>query len=478
MSGDQLPSYHFTFCMPSAAIRGVVSVAIFFWMLTLLACAGSKDAFQKGLEAERERDDPAAIRFLSEALKSRTLSNPELVEAYHFRGIAYSRSGLHDLATEDFQAAIRLSPDSGLLYYSKGNNLFRQGKLDEALRDLSQAIELLQYPDAYALRGKIFLDRGKLDSAIQDLTKAIEIKPNEARYFYRRGSASWKKGDYDLAVNDFTKAIQLTQNWARDYFYARGLAQNRLGNYDLAVHDFSRVLQRHPSDVDAIFGRAASNGGLGRKKEDMRDLNRVIEVDPTYARAYFNRAGLQAQLGNYDAALADLEKSVFKEPDLRPLVSFVRGWVFFLQERYSEAKNEFKKSHEIGMSTVAGEESLFWLYTIQERLGKDGSGFLGQIQKREERDDWATTLASLLQGDKLPESILTNIEENAVLTNPQKQVRRCEAHFFLGEVYLKNGQKKQAVKSFALALDTEAFSSPAYTAAQIELNRLNGNLQK
>ena len=51
--------------------------------------------------------------------------------------------------------------------------------------------------------------QGDLDRAIADYTQAIQLNPKYAPAYYNRGSAWGNKGDFDRAIADYSQAILL-----------------------------------------------------------------------------------------------------------------------------------------------------------------------------------------------------------------------------------------------------------------------------
>jgi tetratricopeptide (TPR) repeat protein len=57
---------------------------------------------------------------------------------------------------------------------------------------------------------------GRFDEALTDLSRAIELDPNDADYLAHRGKTYRLMGRYDEALTDFNHAIELTpsHDWA------------------------------------------------------------------------------------------------------------------------------------------------------------------------------------------------------------------------------------------------------------------------
>jgi heat shock protein 1/8 len=93
----------------------------------------------------------------------------------------------------------------------QGNELFKAGDYDGAIKSFTEAINAEPSNEAYySNRSAAYLKARKFEDAIADGKKCVELKPEWAKGYSRQGAALHMKGDYALAV-----AI-----------YAQGLAQD------------------------------------------------------------------------------------------------------------------------------------------------------------------------------------------------------------------------------------------------------------
>ena len=75
-----------------------------------------------------------------------------------------------------------IEPTDTGLYLDRGNNYYRQGKLDQALADFNMAVAIDPVaPNAYSSRARVFYDQSKFDLAQADYNMAITIDP---KYFF------------------------------------------------------------------------------------------------------------------------------------------------------------------------------------------------------------------------------------------------------------------------------------------------------
>ncbi|MBI4949812.1 MAG: tetratricopeptide repeat protein [Deltaproteobacteria bacterium] len=121
----------------------------------------------------------------------------------------------------------------------------------------SRAIAL--YPDsspiAYTNRGIAFGQAGRVEEAIGDLSRAIEIKPNMAEAYYNRALGYSFQGRYTDAIKDLIEAIRQNPNYV-DAYHNRAVAYANLADYASAIGDFKKVTELRPSYGPAYLSLA------------------------------------------------------------------------------------------------------------------------------------------------------------------------------------------------------------------------------
>ena len=131
--------------------------------------------WQEGARQIERRRFEAAIVTLT-----RSLDLFPTAEAYTFRGWAYSHLGRVDDAIAECKRAIEIDPTFGNPYNDIGAYLIQQGKLDEAVPWLEQAIRAERYEARafpWANLGRIYAARGDRTQAIACFRKALEERP-------------------------------------------------------------------------------------------------------------------------------------------------------------------------------------------------------------------------------------------------------------------------------------------------------------
>jgi tetratricopeptide (TPR) repeat protein len=112
-------------------------------------------------------------------------------------------------------ATIELNPKLAEEHYGRGIAYAQNGRYDEAIAELTEAIRLSpKWAQAYYNRGVIYGHKGNHGLAIADLNDAIRLHPKLAIAYYGRGCAYWHYGQHAQAEKDFAEAKRLGYSWA------------------------------------------------------------------------------------------------------------------------------------------------------------------------------------------------------------------------------------------------------------------------
>jgi Flp pilus assembly protein TadD len=102
-------------------------------------------------------------------------------KALQARAIGKLRLGDPEGALEDIQQSICCEPENSRFYYHKGTILFQTGRLEEAFKELTKAIELdPKYPAPYTVRAKIFEMNGDIEASNADMEQAIKLRNEQS----------------------------------------------------------------------------------------------------------------------------------------------------------------------------------------------------------------------------------------------------------------------------------------------------------
>ena len=128
-----------------------------------------------------------------------------------------------------------------------GAALVMQGKYDEALEALDNAIQLdPQDADAWFNKGRALGIHGKYDEAIQAFDRAIEINPQLVQVWYNKGNVLMNLRDYDGAIQAYDKSHKLSPPGIPYTRYYKGIALDKLGKHGEAIQDYDKAIEIIP----------------------------------------------------------------------------------------------------------------------------------------------------------------------------------------------------------------------------------------
>ena len=226
-----------------------------------------------------------AERLLTEALASATLPVSTQISALGNRGIARWRLSNPHAAIDDFNAALRLSPEEAMIYNNRGNVLLELRHYAEAAKDFGQAIALSPaYGQAYNNRGNARFLLGDYAGAIADYTRAVTLMPANAVPFNGRGKAQLALKRPAAAIRDFSRAIVLSNRYSQA-LANRAEAFVALRRYTDAVNDYTAAIDFGIDTPQVYLGRAAAYNALNKPGKAFADLARARERDLAVAAA-------------------------------------------------------------------------------------------------------------------------------------------------------------------------------------------------
>ncbi len=94
--------------------------------------------YQTGSELLTKGDSNGAIENLNQAI----LLNPNHVQAFNDRGLAYSNKKEFDRAIGDFDQAIQLNANFAMAFHNRGKAYLSKGLTDQGMKDMDQAMKL------------------------------------------------------------------------------------------------------------------------------------------------------------------------------------------------------------------------------------------------------------------------------------------------------------------------------------------------
>ncbi|MBD2770564.1 serine protease [Iningainema tapete] len=314
--------------------------------------------------------------FMQDFDKALTLE-PDSASIYDKRGFARYYRQDYNGAAEDYNAAIRFTPESAYLYYKKlGDVRTAQKDYKGAIENYTAAISKEpNYAPAYVGRGMVHAIVNNKQGFTEDFQTALRLQPDNPWFYTSRGNGQFILKDHQLGIQDYNKAISLFPKLAYLYYTLRGNTRAEQKDYAGAIADYNEAIRLKPDFYIAYnnrgLARIAQEGFKGEiapkdhsirlnynsitvlyvkpdtqdSQKDYRgaisDFTEAIRLKPDFTLAYNNRGFARSARNDHQGAIADYNEAIRLNPN-NALLYLNRGWTRLQQKDDKGAMEDFK----------------------------------------------------------------------------------------------------------------------------------------
>jgi len=237
---------------------------------------------------------------------------------------------------------------------TKGNELYKQKKFDEALVLYEKAIELDPKEMVYLLnKAAVFSMKKEFQKSIDICKEALSVgRKNKANFktvakaLFRIGNGHKALGDLDAAIkayndslledrNDKVKQLlkkceKLKTKKAELAYHddaksneakSRGNALFKEQKWIPAIEEYTEAIKRNPKNHFAFSNRAACYMKLMDWQRGLDDCNTCIKLKPDFIKAYTRKGRTQHFLKQYHKAIETFDKGLALDPKNEELVA-------------------------------------------------------------------------------------------------------------------------------------------------------------
>jgi tetratricopeptide (TPR) repeat protein len=204
--------------------------------------------------------------------------------------------------------------------YQRGNELYRLGRMAEALASLDAALALRpQHAGTLLSRGAAQYQLGRFAAALQSFDRLLALQPGSVDAWYNRGVALYALQRWAEALVSCDRVLALQPAHAGAWLN-RGMSQQKLGQLAEALTSFNHSLKHQPNYVEALNNRGTALQALDRHEEALASFDRALALRPVDTEVLCNRGNTLEQLDRPEAALANFERALALRPD------FAEAW--------------------------------------------------------------------------------------------------------------------------------------------------------
>lgn len=286
------------------------------------------------------------------------------------------------------------------------------------------------------------LSAGRMDDAIRTLNSQIAADPNNAEAHTLLSRAYYSLGDFETAIKHGEKAVQLKPGNS-SYHYELGKA--------------------YGDKADSVGAFSA----IGPAKKARSEFERALQLDPNNRKArlaltefYVEAPGIMG--GGKDKARKLADEIATSDP---ATASWIRAIVANKEKKWAEAEKEFRNSIAASGSAASAWIDLARFYAWSKRWNDFESAMSTALTSGKKRPGDLFTAAELLIGTNrnypaAEQALRTYIDGGA----KDEEGPAFRAHFLLGQLYDKQGNKTGAAKEYRAALALAQGFKPAQDA--------------
>ena len=259
--------------------------------------------------------------------------------------------GDYAAASEQYRKAA-MGAKSGLnrafAWFNLGNCHVQNKAYNKAIVAYKRSLEQNpQFSRAWYVLGEVYYHLGAIGDAVPCYRRVLEIDGPTLRAHQMLGECAIKGGDMAEALQQFEAALKIEPDQV-DIYLAMAEAQARIRDYESAQRTMEEallMLPNPPAEAYFYLGQLYELGGNDRKA--VRSYEEGLVVDKRRTEYYMRVAGIHEKNGDDFLALLTLEQAV-KAGQKKPDIHLKRGVLFFKQQRYERALEEFKAAYALG----------------------------------------------------------------------------------------------------------------------------------
>ncbi len=326
-------------------------IRVAFWILIvsfigMVSCnePGASDAPTTGKEADKS--EQKAPRSRSDEVSIEIRKDPKNPKLYAKRADAHVEEGSLMLALEDINRALTLDSMNAVFHLSKGEILYAQKEVNEAIDSFERALELdANNTEALLKMAEVQLLLRQYQECFDLANKALRINDQLYQGYFIKGYAHYELGDTSRFVSSVQTAIELNPNFF-DGFMMLGSFYSSV-NDDVALDYFDSALEVRRDDVQALYAKAMFFQEQGRLEEAMELYEYMVALDPNNGLAWYNQGYVWLEHFEEPQAAIPFFKKTIEVFEGYDDAYYNLGLCYELIGNFSEARDYFEQTLEV-----------------------------------------------------------------------------------------------------------------------------------
>ncbi|TWB41153.1 DUF3857 domain-containing protein [Nitrospirillum pindoramense] len=263
-------------------------------------------AYIRMKDYDRALDDLAAVLH----------QHPEWLDGYSYRAQIFFTMGMPDKALAEGQRVVDANPNTTAAYIAAANIYAWLKRNADAVRVLTQSLEIQPTPAAYTMRAAVRPDTDRAAKQA-DLDAAVKLDPSYIAARQMQGRLAMDAGNLEAAVAAYTAAMEINAKDSNNLLM-RGIAYSRQQKADLAAKDFAaaRALVTNPWSLNNMcWTKALANVDLEGALADCDAALAQKQAEEPTSATLDSRGFVLLRLGRYDDSIASYDGALKLRPN-------------------------------------------------------------------------------------------------------------------------------------------------------------------
>ena len=220
-------------------------------------------------------------------------------------GLTWRQSAIYTDLDTFWRAILAANPGCWRAHYILGDNLSEQGRLDEAIAQYREALEIQpDYAYAHNNLGNALRQKGQVPEALAQYRRALELQPNLAWANCNLGAIFLQQGQVDEAIAQFQRALQVglpvfkkpmfAPAGRAQIHYLLGCALARKGLVEEATSHYREALSIRPDFAEAHYQLAVALLARDEVEAACQHYHEAVRLRPDWVEALNNLSWLLA----------------------------------------------------------------------------------------------------------------------------------------------------------------------------------------
>lgn len=282
------------------------------------------------------------IELLNQSIKD----NPKVDSLYYQRAIYYLNNNRLDKAMTDISDAIDLNPEKTENYLLLADIYLAQSNIENCRKTLLKAFDMdPQNPEPSLKLAELNLFLEDYDKVYLYLNKAIDIDKFNAKAYFMRGFAQLEQGDTTKAIVDLQEATQLDAEYF-DAFIMLGYIMQNLGD-PIAGNYFKTAVSINQYSIEGHYAYGFWLQNTGDYNGAIQQYDVILNMDDSHAQAWYNIGYIYlVYLEDFPGSIERFDRAIAANPNY-PEAYFNRGLAYEQMKKFKEAEADYRHALEL-----------------------------------------------------------------------------------------------------------------------------------